>query len=194
MPQEVTQWVGGQPNIYSASGRSLLRKVVMAGLLDGRARAISRPIAALKVSSWRLKEFLALALDPEHCAMPLDRPRRRSHKSLVRRQPQNKPTAIGKAIKPNVGWPRRSSIDVDDIGGVELHSRAIAVDTSDVALSFTVCCQLGGKGSIILNRGHPPAAPHQMCQNCGVVADPCANVDSMIAGPRSGARDEKCMQ
>jgi hypothetical protein len=68
------------------------------------------------------------------------------------------------------------------------------VDTSDVLLSFKVYRQLGGKGGIILDRSHPPAAPYQMRQNCGVVADPSANMDGMLTGPRTGARDEKRMQ
>src|SRR5215472_9161353 len=140
------------------------------GLERCRRRLVTSALAPKdgNTGDTRCQEFLAAALDPEHRAMPLDRPRRKSCKPLVRRQRQNEPTAIGKAIEPNVGWPRRSGIDVDDIGSVELHPRAIAVDTSDVSLSFAVCRQLGGKGGIIFDRGYPPAAPHQMRQNCGV--------------------------
>src|SRR5207237_1859928 len=66
------------------------------------------------------------SLNSEHRARTRQALRRNAAESLIRRHRHDQAAGIGKAIEPACRWLGASGIDIDDIGGIERHVRAVA--------------------------------------------------------------------
>ncbi len=96
------------------------------------------------------------SLNSEHCAGTREALPRNPAKSLIRRHRHDQAAAIGKTIEPACRWLRAAGIDIDDIGGIERHLRAVAFNHRDICIGRQAGSGARGEAPIIFDSRYPP--------------------------------------
>jgi hypothetical protein len=85
------------------------------------------------------------------------------------------------SIEPDIGRTRSTGVDVNHIGGVERHCRAIAVDHLDIGKAGEVVVRAGRQFGFEFNPCNPAVAPRQMTDHRRVVSGSGADVHGTFA-------------
>jgi hypothetical protein len=135
------------------------------------------------------KKFRAATFDPEHDPAPHVAVRK-----PVRRQRQDQPSPLLQLVEPYIRGPGRAGIDIDDVGGFEHDTRAIAVHRADMRRLREIRRSAGGELGIEFDRRHPSRDANQLPEYRRVVADAGADMYDMLPRLRCSGGDQRRMK